>query len=164
MLLVFIGIIGLNSCERETTKKRTNSKRKTKSGPPFKKEGLLYLVKGSGDTIRAIDIEIAHKEHERTKGLMHRRSMKDSQGMLFIFDDEAMRSFWMKNTLMGLDIIYIRANGEIESISKYVLPKSERSIPSEGPAMYVLEVVEGFCDLHHVEVGDKVIWTGEDQM
>lgn len=162
-LLVVLGLIGFTSCDQSTSDKQPTETRKTTSGPTFKKEGILHLVKASGDTIRTIDIEIAHKEHERTQGLMHRRSMKDTQGMLFIFDDESIRSFWMKNTLMGLDILYIKENGEIESIAKYVIPKSERSIPSKGPAKYVLEVIEGFCDLYQVEVGDRVIWTGKDQ-
>ncbi len=126
------------------------------TGPQFKKEGELYLVKAAGDTIRKIDIEIADIESERTIGLMHRRSMPDTQGMLFIFEREEPRSFWMRNTLIGLDILYIKQDGTIESIAKYCVPKSEKSIPSRGPALYVLELIEGFCDIHGVEVGDKV--------
>ncbi|MCF8460022.1 MAG: DUF192 domain-containing protein [Flavobacteriales bacterium] len=126
------------------------------SSPQFKKEGELYLVKAAGDTIRKIDIEIADIESERTIGLMHRRAMPDTQGMLFIFDEEEPRSFWMHNTLIGLDILYIKQNGEIESIAKYCVPKSDKSIPSKGPATYVLELIEGFCDIHGVAVGDKI--------
>lgn len=126
------------------------------SGPQFKKEGELYLVKAAGDTIRKIDIEIADIESERTIGLMHRRSMPDTQGMLFIFEREEPRSFWMRNTLIGLDILYIKEDGTIESIAKYCVPKSEKSIPSRGPALYVLELIEGFCDIYGVEVGDKI--------
>ena len=162
-VIIVLGLVGFTSCDQPTPENRQTENKKPSSGLTFKKEGILHLVKSGGDTIRTIDIEIAHKEYERTQGLMYRRGMKDTQGMLFIFEDESMRSFWMKNTLMGLDIIYIKANGEIESIAKYVIPKSERSIPSKGPAMYVLEVIEGFCDLYEVNVGDKVVWTGEDQ-
>jgi hypothetical protein len=163
-VIVAVALLGFISCDQPKSDKEPVSKQKKTSGPKFKKEGVLHLVKVSGDTIRTIDLEIAHKEHERTQGLMHRRRMKDTQGMLFIFDNESIRSFWMKNTLMGLDIIYIKADGEIESIAKYVIPKSERPVPSAGPAMYVLEVVEGFCDLYQVEVGDRIEWTGEDQL
>lgn len=126
------------------------------AGPQFTKEGVLYLLKAAGDTIRKLDIEIADTENERTIGMMHRRSAPDTQGMLFIFDEEEPRSFWMHNTLVGLDIIYIRSTGEIESIAKYCVPKSDKSIPSNGPATYVLEVIEGFCDIYGVEVGDKI--------
>ncbi len=126
------------------------------TGPQFKKEGELYLVKPAGDTIRKIDIEIADIESERTIGLMHRWSMPDTQGMLFIFEEEEPRSFWMHNTLMGLDILYVKQDGTIESIAKYCVPKSDKSIPSKGPALYVLELIEGFCDIHGVEVGDRI--------
>ena len=126
------------------------------AGPQFKKEGELYLVKAAGDTIRKIDIVIADIESERTIGLMHRRSMPDTQGMLFIFDREEPRSFWMRNTLIGLDILYIKEDGTIESIAKYCVPKLEKSLPSKGPALYVLEVIEGFCDIHGIAEGDRI--------
>lgn len=129
----------------------------------FKKEGELLCLSADGDTLRKLDIEIAALEHERTRGLMWRRSLPDTQGMLFIFEREERRSFWMKNTLIGLDILFIKENGEVESISKYTIPKSERSIPSKGPAKYVLEVTEGFCDLYGFDVGDRIVWSGEDQ-
>ena len=132
------------------------------AGPQFKKEGELYLVKAAGDTVRKIDIEIADIESERTIGLMHRRSMPETQGMLFIFDREEPRSFWMRNTLIGLDILYIKQDGTIESIAKYCVPKSEKSIPSRGPALYVLELIEGFCDIHGVEVGDRIDYKRTD--
>jgi uncharacterized membrane protein (UPF0127 family) len=135
----------------------TNQKRSL--GPQFVKEGVLSIIGVAGDTIRTIDIEIADTESDRTIGLMHRRSMPDTQGMLFIFDEEEPRSFWMRNTLIGLDIIYIRANGEIESIAKYTVPMSERSVPSKGPATYVLEVIEGFCDRYGVKEGDKIAFS-----
>lgn len=154
-------ILFLAACETDNTSSSSsnpnNGKTVVKSaGPQFKKEGELYLLKAAGDTIRKIDIEIADIESERTIGLMHRRSMPDTQGMLFIFDREEPRSFWMRNTLIGLDILYIKQDGTIESIAKYTVPKSERSIPSRGPALYVLELIEGFCDIYGVEVGDKI--------
>ena len=155
LLVAFIG------CDNGPEKENANSKPSNRtevrsSGPQFKKEGELYLLKASGDTIRKIDIEIADIESERTIGLMHRWSMLDTEGMLFIFEKEEPRSFWMHNTLMGLDILYIKADGEIESIAKYCVPKSDRSIPSRGPALYVLELIEGFCDIYGVEVGDRI--------
>ncbi|MCF8257821.1 MAG: DUF192 domain-containing protein [Flavobacteriales bacterium] len=131
-------------------------------GPQFQKEGILHFISAEGDTLRTIDIEIADTESERTIGLMHRRSMPDTQGMLFIFEEEERRSFWMRNTLIGLDILYIRANGEIESIAKYTVPLDERSIPSKGPATFVLEVIEGFCDRYVVMEGGRVAFERTD--
>lgn len=161
-LFLALAIFSLAACETDTnnptkTDKRDAGKSEVRpTGPQFKKEGELILMKAAGDTIRKIDIEIADIESERTIGLMHRWSMPDTQGMLFIFEEEESRSFWMHNTLMGLDILYIKQDGTIESIAKYCVPKSDKSIPSKGPATYVLELIEGFCDIHGIEVGDKI--------
>ena len=161
-LIAALIAVGLTACEGDSGSS-TGSDRKESgrselrpTGPQFKKEGELYLVKAAGDTIRKIDIEIADIESERTIGLMQRWRMPDTQGMLFIFEGEEPRSFWMHNTLMGLDILYIKQDGTIESIAKYCVPKSDKSIPSKGPALYVLELIEGFCDIHGVEVGDRI--------
>ena len=158
-LLIAIGLFvacGGDAVSEKDTKGSSNKITVRPTGPQFKKEGELYLIKPAGDTIRKIDIEIADIESERTIGLMHRRSMPDTQGMLFIFEREEPRSFWMRNTLIGLDILYIKEDGTIESIAKYCVPKLEKSVPSKGPALYVLELIEGFCDIHGVEEGDII--------
>ncbi|MCB0754113.1 MAG: DUF192 domain-containing protein [Flavobacteriales bacterium] len=162
-LLVAVAMAGCDGGS-DSSPSNEDSGRSTvrQAGPQFKKEGELWLIKAAGDTIRHIDIEIADVESERTIGLMHRRSMPDTQGMLFIFEREEQRSFWMRNTLIGLDILYIKADGEIESIAKYCVPKSEKSIPSRGPALYVLELIEGFCDIHGVAVGDRIEFVRTD--
>jgi uncharacterized protein len=147
-------IIVLSACENPPSDSGETKSRPT--GPQFVKEGVLHFINNEGDTLRTIDIEIADTESERTIGLMHRRSMPDTQGMLFIFEEEERRSFWMRNTLIGLDIMFIRENGEVESIAKYTVPLDERSIPSKGPSTYVLEVIEGFCDRYGIQEGTKV--------
>ena len=106
--VVLLFAVGLIACGGpDEPKKKPTEKKKSASGPQFKKEGELYFVKATGDTIRKIDIEIAEPEYERTRGLMYRRNMKDTQGMLFIFDKPDMRSFWMKNTYIPLDIMFV---------------------------------------------------------
>jgi uncharacterized protein len=129
------------------------------NGPPFKKEGVLYfLSKVNDDTLRQIDIEFADNDQERAQGLMDRKSMSDTQGMLFIFPDAAEQSFWMKNTYISLDIIYLGKDKEIVSVQKYTTPLSEESLPSFKKAQYVLEVNAGFCDKYHIAYGDKVTY------
>lgn len=126
-------------------------------GPQFKKEGVLYfLSKVNNDTLRQIDIELATNDQERAQGLMDRKSMSDTQGMLFIFPHEEEQSFWMKNTYISLDIIYINEKKEIVSVQKYTTPLSEESLPSFKKAQYVLEVNAGFCDKYHIAYGDKI--------
>ena len=82
--------------------------------------------------------------------------MDENQGMLFIFDDSSPRYFWMKNTYISLDIIYIDENFRIVSIQKTALPRSEESLPSEKPAKYVVEVNAGFTDKYKINKGDKI--------
>lgn len=162
-LFVAVVMVGCESGSESDPSNEGNGRTTVRqAGPQFKKEGELWLIKAAGDTIRHIDIEIADVESERTIGLMHRRSMPDTQGMLFIFEREEQRSFWMRNTLIGLDILYIKADGEIESIAKYCVPKSEKSIPSRGPALYVLELIEGFCDIYGVAAGDRIEFVRTD--
>ena len=126
----------------------------------FKKEGELTFTDTTGNPIIKIDIEIADNDYERQLGLMNRESMKEMQGMLFIFPVERYQSFWMLNTLFSLDMLFINSNKEIVTIHKNTTPLSEQSYPSSEPAQYVLEVNGGFCDRHNISLGDKVFWMG----
>ena len=122
----------------------------------FKKEGTLNLVKADGTPIRTIDIEVAKTEMERNQGMMHRRTMDDDTGMLFLFDKPEPQSFWMKNTYVSLDIIYINAKKEIVTIHKNAVPLSEQNLLSTEDAQYVLEVPAGYTEGYNIEVGDKI--------
>lgn len=123
-------------------------------GPPFTKEGALAFVGANGqDTLSLIDIEIVDTEAEITTGLMYRRSMPANAGMLFIFDRPEPRSFWMKNTYIPLDIIFIDDLQKIVTIQSNTRPLSEASVPSSRPAQYVLEVNAGFCQQHGITEG-----------
>lgn len=124
----------------------------------FKKEGELQLIKNDS-ILKTIDIEIADNEYETQTGLMYRSSMKDLQGMLFIFPDERPRSFYMKNTRIPLDIIYINADSTIISIQKNAKPYDESSLPSDGAAQYVLEINGGLSDVWQLEVGNRITFT-----
>lgn len=133
-----------------------NSPNLSKSGIPFKKEGNLTIFKVNTNQTINLDIEVAENETERMRGLMDRFSMPENAGMLFIFERDEPRSFWMKNTYISLDIIYINSNKEIVSIQKYTQPRTVSSIPSEFPAQYVLEVNAGFSDKFGIKPGDKI--------
>jgi uncharacterized membrane protein (UPF0127 family) len=85
--------------------------------------------------------------------------MSDEQGMLFIFSEAAEQSFWMKDTYISLDIIYVDDKKEIVSIQKYTTPQSEESLPSYKKAQYVVEVNAGFCDKYHIAFGDRIAFT-----
>ncbi|MEW6196329.1 MAG: DUF192 domain-containing protein [Bacteroidota bacterium] len=124
----------------------------------FQKEGELVFTNSNGDTISKIEIEIADDSMQREVGLMMRRNMKVDQGMLFLFDQETYQSFWMKNTILPLDIIYVNSNREIVTIYKNTKPYSEESLPSSKPAQYVVEVIAGYTDQFGIKEGDKIVW------
>lgn len=129
------------------------------NGPEFRKEGVLsFISKEKGDTISTISIEIAETDDERARGLMDRKSMADSLGMLFIFPAPEEQSFWMKNTYISLDIMYVDENMEIVSIQKYATPLSEESLPSFKKAQYVVEVNAGYVDKKKIKYGDKIVF------
>jgi uncharacterized membrane protein (UPF0127 family) len=104
-------------------------------------------------------VEIADTREKQALGLMFRDSMPDDQGMLFIFPNEAPRSFWMKNTRIPLDIMYFDKELKMVSISADTLPCKVTqcpSYPSKAPAMYVLELNAGAAKKLGVGEGDKL--------
>ena len=101
-------------------------------------------------------IEFAKNDEERALGLMYRSSMDEHQGMWFIFPEEAPRSFYMRNTEIPLDIIYLDKDKKVVSIAKNARPYDETSLPSEKPAMYVLEINGGLSDKWGIEKGDRM--------
>jgi len=123
----------------------------------FSPEGQLTIIKQKVDTlITSLDIEFAETEYETQTGLMYRESMKDSQGMLFIFEDERLHSFYMKNTEFPLDIIYIKADSTIASFQENAQAFNETGLSSQVPIQFVLEVNAGLAEKWLLEVGDKI--------
>lgn len=123
----------------------------------FKKEGELSLLKTSNDSlIKQINIEIADDDYQTQTGMMYRKSMEDTQGMLFVFPDSQYRYFYMRNTEIPLDIIYIDENKTIVNIQKNAKPFDETSLPSEAPAKYVLEINAGLSTEWNLEKGDQI--------
>jgi hypothetical protein len=98
------------------------------------------LVKASG---KAIAVEEALTRTERVRGLMNRKTLKRGTGMWFVFDNEKPRSFWMRNTLISLDLVFVNAAGVVVRLIRNAVPMSGRALPSEEPAKYVLEVNAG---------------------
>jgi uncharacterized membrane protein (UPF0127 family) len=125
----------------------------------FQKEGELIISDSTNARKAVIDIEIADTDYDRQLGLMKRISMEEKQGMLFIFPAEAMQSFWMRNTLISLDMIFINSNKKIITIHKNTKVLSDQSYQSSAPAQYVLEVNAGFTDKYNIQAGDKIDWT-----
>lgn len=153
---IVASIFSLYNC-KETTGSENKSLTKEIS---FTKEGELTLLKGNNDSIIAtLDIEIADDDYSTQTGLMYRQSMAENQAMLFVFNDSKQRSFYMKNTEIPLDIIYINSNKEIVSFQKNAKSFDETSLPSEAVSQYVLEINAGLSDKWNLEKGDKIQFT-----
>ena len=100
-------------------------------------------------------VETAVTETQRSNGLMHRRSLDADSGMLFVYSYEQQLSFWMKNTLIPLDIAFIARDGHILNIES-MEPLDESTVASDGKAMYALEMNRGFFEKYDIKVGDRI--------
>lgn len=103
------------------------------------------------------EVELAVTSQQRQRGLMHRQELGEGKGMLFIFEKESFQSFWMKDTLIPLDIIWMDSNKKIIFISKNAQPCERlicESVGSAGNTKYVLELKAGVCDKIGLQVGD----------
>ncbi len=120
------------------------------------KQDLLMLTTALGDF--PIDIELAEYSDQHQRGLMFVQSMGQDDGMLFIFDREQPRAFWMRNTPLSLDIIYIDKDGFVVSWAPNTTPFSLQSLPSGEPAQYVLELNAGSIEHFGIEVGDQITY------
>lgn len=102
----------------------------------------LTITRVDGQKITLV-IETAATPEARTIGLMFRKSMPEDAGMLFLFEFEDPRAFWMRNTLIPLDMIFIKKDGSIRHIHANAVPHDETPVPSNGPAAAVLEINGG---------------------
>lgn len=126
--------------------------------PPFRMDGTLWAVNGT-DTTAVFRTEYATTPAAIEIGMMYRRSMDKDMAMLFFMSGgDQLRSFWMKNTIVPLDIIYINSENEVVSIQANAQPLSTQSLPSGQPASYVLEVMGGEAAAQGIGVGTKVYW------
>ncbi|MDP8925415.1 MAG: DUF192 domain-containing protein [Actinomycetota bacterium] len=118
-------------------------------------ETTTVAIDASGGQRVEVEVEIADDYAERQRGLMERTELAENAGMLFVFDGEQQVSFWMRNTLIPLSIAYIDAEERIIDIQD-MQPLDETRHPSAEPAMYALEVNQGFFEECGVRVGDEV--------
>lgn len=103
------------------------------------------------------EVEMATEGPDQARGLMYRTSLNNDSGMLFLFGGESQRTFWMKNTLIPLDMIFIAKDGTINHIHHNAKPQDETRITSGGEAMAVLEINGGLSGTLNINEGDKVL-------
>ena len=152
--IVFLSLVLLVACQSSHTKK-------TKLKSPeisFKKDGVLKIYDSLGQSKAVFDIEIADTDYKRETGLMYRKKMDVKQAMFFVFETEKPRYFYMKNTYIPLDIIFISKDSIIVSIANNAKALDETTLPSGYPAQYVLEIKAGLSYQKNIQKGDKLKW------
>ena len=124
------------------------------SSAEFLKKELL--ISNSDNELKKITVEVADNDKLRSLGFMGRTDIPEGTGMLFIWNDEAYRNFWMKNTPSSLDIIFFDKNGNFINVHENTIPYSLDNIPSLKPSKYVLELIAGsskkFNLYHHSKI------------
>ncbi len=145
--ILIAGLAGLAACSNGSTP--------TPPPEPFRIPVVIETAAGD----QSFMAEVADDPAEREKGLMFRESMNDEHGMIFLFPMSKQQSFWMKNTLIPLDIIFIREDQTILGISENAEPKttSPRRVP--GLSQFVLELNGGLSKTLGIEAGQKVRFT-----
>jgi hypothetical protein len=121
----------------------------------FADDGRLTIANAQGDTV--FNIEVVDTPEGRAQGLMFRTSLAPDAGMLFDFKESRQVSFWMQNTLIPLDMLFIRHDGTIANIQVNAKPLDPTSIPSDGPVEFVLEIAGGRSVELGIKAGDTVL-------
>lgn len=151
MLVLFLVTLGNTGCGKQNDNTVLEE-------PAFNAEGILAFKRPSGETIITIAIELAESSKEQETGLMNRRSLPSRGGMLFLSESDKERQFWMKNTPLSLDILFIRSDLTIANIAKRTTPLSQELIKSDGVVRHVLEVRAGFTDRYGIDTTATISW------
>jgi len=119
-------------------------------------ETSITFLDANGKEVSTVEAVVADNNKTRSQGLMNVENLPEDEGMLFIFEENKPRSFWMANTPLSLDIIFVNEDYEIVRIQRNTTPYSQEGIPSEAPAKYVVEVNSGYSVRHDIYEGGKI--------
>jgi uncharacterized membrane protein (UPF0127 family) len=120
----------------------------------------IEIVGPDGARRVEVSVEIADTAATREYGLMYRKQLDENAGMIFVFKAPQHLEFWMKNTVIPLDMIFADSAGKIVGIVRKAVPFSEGIDSIDGDSQYVLEVNGGFCDRHGIKAGDTLRFEG----
>lgn len=153
--LVSALLIFTAACSQDS-EKTDSGESSPERGPSLKYVESISFLSTDTDTISTIQAALADDDKERSQGLMDVRNLPADKGMLFIFEENKPRGFWMANTPLPLDIIFVNADKQIVRIHHNTQPFSEKSLASGKPAKYVIETNAGYCVSHDIKEGMKV--------
>ncbi len=135
----------------------TGSQTGSETSPASGQRTRVVIRTGGREAV--VEVELARTREEQARGLMFRERIGRDEGMLFVFPEEGEHAFWMKNTLIPLDMIFIDGLGTVSGVVPRAEPRTETP-RSGGRCRYVLEVAGGWADEHGVKAGDKVLFRG----
>ncbi len=160
VIVAVFALAAASACKEESKSEDASAKpaeKKKSYEPQFRKDGrLAFLDADRRDTLSSLDIEVVREMDELQFGMMYRMSVPENTGMLFLMPREEMQSFWMRNTYVSLDILYINSEKRIVSIVERAKPLSDEGLPSKAAALYVLEVAGGYCAEKGIQAGHYV--------
>jgi len=120
--------------------------------------GSIPLTIKAPDKTHVFTVEVARTPEEQAKGLMFRTSLPENGGMLFPFEKPRFASFWMKNTLIPLDMVFIRADGSVDRIAENTIPENLEPVVSGGEVSAVLELAGGTAAKLGIDESAVVTW------
>jgi len=159
--MLLLAGIGTSGCYAQNGEASAQSSTSDAAQSQLSEAGLRLasLSIRSGDATHKFTVEVARTAAEQARGLMFRTELAPDKGMIFPFEEDRVASFWMKNTVIGLDIIFVRRDGTIESIAANTVPYSLESVRSGEAVGAVLELAGGRAAELSIKPGDMVEWT-----
>jgi uncharacterized membrane protein (UPF0127 family) len=164
LLILFVALISLLAgCSHHQKASKTDANRSEANISSDRSNQINYtkplsFLNDQGDTLATIKVAVAKSSKERNEGLMDVDHMADNRGMLFIFDHQQKLSFWMANTPLSLDIIFVNKQKQIVRIHQSTQPFSQKNLPSGKPAIYAVETNGGFCVNHDIREGMQIVF------
>jgi uncharacterized membrane protein (UPF0127 family) len=149
LFLICLGLISCSSPEKQETTEAPSSRE-------LKFSADIQFLRTDQTEISKIRAAVADTDELRSAGLMNVQNLPQDAGMIFLFDNNRARSFWMANTPLSLDILFVNSDMEIVRIHRDTTPYSQEAIESERPAKYVIEVNAGYTLQHDITEGQSV--------
>lgn len=146
------------SNERSEQSEKIDTEEQTR-GRVLDYSATIEFLNSSGEIVKTIDAAVADDDKSRSEGLMEVYDLPEDSGMLFIFENDQPRSFWMANTPLSLDILFVNSEFEIVRVHRDTEPFSQDNLHSEAAAKYTIEVNAGFTLKHDINEGMKVRFT-----
>lgn len=152
LVLAMLVILSLFGC------KKPDQDQPSPEMPSFTKEGTLNVIGADGKTKVTLEIEIAETQDELRQGLKNRETLADNQGMLFIMDGQTKHPFWMQDTYLALDMIFVEQDKSIFEVVENTTPFSEEMIEPKMINTYTLEIRAGLAKKYNIIAGDRIEW------